>query len=230
MCDLWEPWGSRGEAPVKNEHRRRSRMRAACPPVRIETFRLSDGGCSCYRFLVNVCGARRAPAAATGRVPPLPKSPRAAAPCRPKAGPRGCPPPLGLAAPRRRGGLFRPPRRARGPVFPLRRVPPPSPDVRRVLSRRFPDLSVRCRVDPVPPEHGGLSAPVLVVGSVNPGLAVERVSVLVSGGACPGEGARRLDRGASADGRRGRSSVEVGSRPDSGGRRPFSCRPSALRR
>jgi hypothetical protein len=154
LCDLWGPGGSRGEAPVKDEHRRRSRMRTACPPVRIETFRLSDGGCSCYRFLVNVCGARRAPAAAAGRVPPLPESPRAAAPCRPKAGPRGCPPPLGLAAPRRRGGSL-PSLASRGGPAPPSSVPaPPSPDVRRVLSRRSPGLSVRRRVDPVPPEHG----------------------------------------------------------------------------
>ncbi len=70
----------------------------------IETFRLSVGGCPCYQRIVNVCGARRAPAL-PGRFP-TPGDHGPLRPAAPEVGPRGCPPPLGLTAPLRRGGSF----------------------------------------------------------------------------------------------------------------------------
>ena len=121
-------------------------------------------------------------------------------PAAPEVGPRGCPPPLGLTAPPRRGGFFLRPVSSdedhRGPSF--RSVP------RECIPFRFRKLTCSpCRTSNT-------------YRSV--GLAVERVSVLLSGQPGP---VRTLDRfGTSADGRREPSPAEVGSRPDLGGRRP----------
>lgn len=156
---------------------------------RIETFRLSEGGCSRYRCLVNVCGAWCAPKRVRGSFVHVGYGLSRLV----TAGPRGCPPPLGLA----------------GPLFP---VPSPfSPGPLRHPCWAAPRAGrPSCAATPLPTPRGrsccrGDDCPGLADLSGQEGflrqtewrsgLAVERVPVLASGYASPGEGTQEFGRG-----------------------------------
>lgn len=187
--------GKRGEVPevrVSGQVERGERV----PGGGIETFRLSVGGCPCYQRIVNVCGARRAPAL-PGRVPHSRRS-RAAAPCRPRGRSQGLSPAPGPDRPAEAG-----------------RVLSPSRFLRRGSPWPFVPLCAT-GVHPVPFSETHVFALPNIEYVQECGACGRTCFSITLGAAWPGEDAL----GTSAEGRREPSPAEVGSRPDLGGRRP----------